>query len=198
MSGKSVEFLFDFGSPAAYLASTQLPRICEETGATLIYRPMLLGGVFKATGNIVPSEIPAKFKYLFIDLARCAKRFGVPFKLNPHFPVNTVLLMRIATGALQRQPERFPELVTALYQAVWVDGKAMADPAVVAATLREAGFDADALIAMAAETEVKDALRVATEAAVARGVFGAPTMFVGDDMYFGQDRLDFVRAALAA
>ena len=112
---KTVEFLFDFGSPTTYLAWTQLPRICADAGATLVYRPILLGAVFQATGNASPAMIPAKAAYMGADLARFAKRYGVPFAFNPHFPINTMTLMRIATGLLlrKRSDERMVHLETA-------------------------------------------------------------------------------------
>src|SRR6218665_1581148 len=108
---KSVEFFFDFGSPTTYLAWTQLPRICAEAGAELIYRPMLLGGVFQATGNASPIEVPAKGKHVMLDLQRFAKRYGVPMAFNPHFPINTLGLMRGAVAVQLRQPERFDDYV---------------------------------------------------------------------------------------
>src|ERR1700757_3496922 len=102
---KSVEFYFDFGSPASYLAATQLPRLCAEADAELVWKPMLLGGVFQATGNHSPVTIAAKGPYVFTDLARFARRYGVPLQHNPHFPVNTLLLMRGATGMQMHQPD---------------------------------------------------------------------------------------------
>jgi 2-hydroxychromene-2-carboxylate isomerase len=194
---KSVEFYFDFGSPTSYLAYTQLPAICAETGAALVYRPVLLGGVFQATGNASPIAIPAKGRYTLIDMTRFARRYGVPMKMNPHFPINTLTLMRAATGVQLRQPERFEALLACVFKGMWVDALNLGDPAVLGPLLAEAGFDPQALLALTAEQEVKDALKANTEAAIKRGMFGAPTMFVGDEMFFGQDRLDFVREALA-
>ena len=193
---KTVEFFFDVGSPTAYLAWTQLPKLCAETGATLVYQAMLLGAVFQATGNVSPAAVPVKGSYMTADLTRFAKRYGVPFAHNPSFPINTLLLMRGAVGVQRRWPERFDTYLKAVFSALWVEQKNLGDPAVLMATLAAAGFDPAAMQALVAEPLVKDLLRANTEAAVARGVFGAPTMFVGETMFFGQDRLDFVREAL--
>lgn len=194
---KSVEFYFDFGSPTSYLAYTQLPGICAAAGAELVYRPVLLGGVFQATGNVSPIAVPAKGRYTLIDMQRFARRYGVPLKMNPHFPINTLLLMRAATGVQLRQPERFEALLACVFKGMWVDALNLGDAAVLGPLLAEAGFEPQALLALAADQEVKDALKANTEAAIKRGMFGAPTMFVGEEMFFGQDRLDFVREALA-
>ncbi|SEA74579.1 2-hydroxychromene-2-carboxylate isomerase [Variovorax sp. YR216] len=195
---KSVDFYFDFGSPASYLAATQLPRLCAEAGAELVWKPMLLGGVFQATGNHSPATIPAKGPYMMKDLARFARRYGVPFQFNPNFPVNTLLLMRGAVGLQMHEAERFPTYVDAMYRAMWVEPRNLNDPATVGAVLQEAGFDAAKMLALANAQDVKDRLKAATQEAVERGVFGAPTMFVGQQMFWGQDRLDFVREALGA
>ena len=193
---RDVEFWFDFGSPAAYIAWTQMPRLALETGAKVLYRPMLLGGVFQATGNRSPTEVPAKSNYLKDDLERFARRYGVSYRHNPFFPINTLSLMRCATGLQLRSEERLVPYVDAVYRAIWVDGKNMNDPAVVGAVLQAAGFDPDALLALAADPEVKDRLKAVTQDAVARGVFGAPTFFIDGQMYWGQDRLDFIQEEL--
>jgi len=192
---KTIEFFFDFGSPTTYLAHTQLPRIAREAGAALQYRPMLLGGVFKATGNVSPVTVPAKGRWMGQDIARWARHWGVPFTFNPHFPINTLTLMRGAVGLQMRQPRDFTRYVDAVFHAMWVNPRNLGDAAVLAAALAEAGFDADALMALVGDAEVKAKLVANTEEAVARGVFGAPTCFVGEQMFFGQDRLDFVREA---
>ena len=194
---KTVEYYFDFGSPAAYLAATQMPALAAQTGATVLWRPMLLGGVFVATGNASPASVPAKGKYIFRDFARFAQRYGVPLKTNPFFPINTITLMRMATGLQLRADPRFADYCSAMFRAIWVDAQNMNDPATVASVLQAGGFDAQALLALAAEPDVKAHLKSQTEEAVARGVFGAPTFFVGEQMFWGQDRLDFVREALA-
>ncbi|WP_448119284.1 2-hydroxychromene-2-carboxylate isomerase [Pseudomonas serbica] len=194
---KIVEFYFDLGSPATYLAYTQLPKICEQTDSQLIYVPILLGGVFKATGNASPATIPAKGRYMFIDLDRYANRYGVPLKINPHFPINTLVLMRAVTGVQLRQPERFAAFIDCLFKALWIDGRNLNDPATVGAVLSENGFDPEEILALSADEEVKNALKETTEKAVQRGVFGAPSMFVGDQLFFGQDRLDFVIEVLS-
>jgi 2-hydroxychromene-2-carboxylate isomerase len=193
---RAVEFYFDVGSPAAYLAWTQLPKIAQQAGWEIEYRPFLLGGVFQATGNRSPMEVPAKGQYMQDDLQRFAKRYGVPFRHNPHFPINTLTLMRGALGLQMREPQRMVPYVDAVYRAIWVDGKNMNDPATVAAVLQQAGFDPEKLLALAQDPAVKDQLKVVTQEAVARGAFGAPTFFVGDQMFWGQDRLDFVKEAL--
>lgn len=195
---KSVEFFFDVGSPTSYLAWTQLPTLCERAGATLTYRPMLLGGVFQATGNASPANVLAKARYMNADMARFARSYGVPLVVNPHFPINTLTLMRGAAGMRLKHPERFDDYLRAVFKAMWIDGLNLNDPAVTGQVLSAAGFDPAELLALTAEADVKAALRATTDEAIARGVFGAPTMFVGDQMYFGQDRLEFVRDALAA
>jgi 2-hydroxychromene-2-carboxylate isomerase len=194
---KTFEFWFDFGSPAAYLAFTQIPSIEASTGAKAIYRPMLLGGVFQATGNHSPATIPAKGKYIFNDFNRYAKRYGVPFNNNPHFPVNTLLLMRGAIGMQLQDSEQFLAYCSAVFQSIWINALNMNDPATVGTTLHKAGFDPHKLMAIANDLATKDALKAATTEAVSRGVFGAPTFFVDGQMYWGQDRLDFVKEALA-
>ena len=194
----TVEFYFDVGSPAAYLAWTQMPRIAADTGATIDYKPMLLGGVFQAAGNKSPMEVPAKARYMIGDLQRFAERYQVPFSHNPFFPINTLSLMRMATGVQMRDPARLVTFVDPVYRAIWVEARNMNDPATVAAVLEAAGFNAPAMEALAAEPLVKERLKAVTQDAVARGVFGAPTFFVQGRMYWGQDRLDFVQQAIGA
>lgn len=194
---KTLEFFFDLGSPATYLAYTQLPELCAQAGAELVYRPMLLGGVFKATGNASPVTIPAKGRYMLQDLGRYAQRYGVALNFNPNFPINTLLLMRAATGVQLRQPERFIEFIDCLFKALWVDGRDPNDPVALTAALAERHFSTDEILALSNDEEVKALLKDTTEQAIRRGVFGAPSMFVGDQLFFGQDRLDFVREALA-
>ncbi|MHC5133864.1 2-hydroxychromene-2-carboxylate isomerase [Pseudomonas glycinis] len=193
---KTVEFYFDLGSPTTYLAHTQLAKICADTQSELSYIPMLLGGVFKATGNASPAMIPAKGRYMFQDLDRFAKRYGVQLRFNPHFPINTLILMRAVTGMQMRQPQRFAEFVDCLFKALWVEGRNLNDPQTVAAVLTENGFDPQEIMALTNDESVKAALKENTEAAIKRGVFGAPSMFIGDQLFFGQDRLDFVEEAL--
>lgn len=198
MHQRQVEFFFDVGSPATYLAWTQLPAICAATGADLVLRPMLLGGVFQATGNASPITVPAKGRNLMRDLQRFAGRYGVPLVINPHFPINTLLLMRGAAGLQRAQPERLDAYLRCVFQAIWVDAVNMNDAAELARVLAAGGFEPAQLLALAGQDDTKAALRAGTDEAVARGVFGAPTMFVGGEMFFGQDRLDWVREALAA
>ncbi|MBL8352832.1 MAG: 2-hydroxychromene-2-carboxylate isomerase [Burkholderiaceae bacterium] len=196
MSDKTIEFHFDFGSPTSYLAFTQLPRIARETGATLVWHPMLLGGVFKATGNASPVSVPAKGRWMGQDIARWAKRWGVPFAFNPHFPINTLTLMRGAVGMQLHQPADFERYADAVFHAMWAVPRNLGDATELAAVLEASGFDPQAFQTMINDPEVKARLVANTEASVAKGVFGAPTCFVGDQMFFGQDRLDFVRDAL--
>lgn len=198
MSTKTVEYWFDVGSPAAYLAWTQLGRLAAETGATVLHRPMLLGGVFQATGNHSPAQIVPKGRYMEADFGRFAARYGVTYRHNPFFPINTLALMRGAVGLQLRHPERFTAYVDAVFRAIWVESRNMNELSEVGAVLAAAGFDPQAVLALTQDAEVKDRLKALTTEAVERGVFGAPTFFVGPTMFWGQDRLDFVKEALAA
>jgi 2-hydroxychromene-2-carboxylate isomerase len=194
---KTVEFYFDVGSPTAYLAHKRLQQLRAQYGLELRYVPMLLGGVFKASGNTSPIAIPAKGKYMMEqDLPRFAARYGVPLTFNPHFPINTLNLMRGAVAA--QQLGCVDAYLDRVFDAIWVEKKNMGDAAVVERVLADAGLDAGALIARSQDPEVKALLLANTEAAVARGVFGAPTLFMDGAMYFGQDRLDFIEQALQA
>ncbi|MFK7976516.1 MAG: 2-hydroxychromene-2-carboxylate isomerase [Halioglobus sp.] len=192
---KTLEFYFDFGSPTAYLAHKKLGQLEVQYGLNVQYKPMLLGGVFKATGNVSPVTIPAKGQYMLAhDLPRFAKRYNTTLNMNPFFPINTLNLMRGAIAA--ERLNCVSEFTNSVYDAVWIEGKNMGDPEVVIEHLRGARFDADAIISLSQDSEVKAQLISNTEAAVERGVFGAPTFFMEDEMYFGQDRLDFIEEKL--
>lgn len=195
---KTVDFFFDVGSPASYLAWTQLPGMCESHGAELVYRPMLLGGVYQATGNTSPATIPVKARYWQLDYERHARRYGVPLKENVHFPIITLFLMRAIVGFQLRRPEQLQQLLGCVFKALWVDALNLNDPQLTADILKADGFDPAEIGRLTQDPETKAALKATTEEAVKRGVFGAPTIFVGDQMFFGQDRMDFVREALAA
>ncbi|SJZ89820.1 2-hydroxychromene-2-carboxylate isomerase [Enhydrobacter aerosaccus] len=191
---RTLEFYFDYGSPYSYLADTQVEGIAGRTGATLTRKPMLLGGVFKATGNSSPAEQPLKSKWSAFDMPMWARHYGVPFQRNPHFPVNTLALMRGAAAA--ELDGTFEIYHPAMFKAMWVDGRNLNDLKEVAAVLIQAGLDAAHIAKRIQDQDVKDRLKATTDEAVARGVFGAPTSFVGEMMFFGNDRLPFVEQAL--
>jgi 2-hydroxychromene-2-carboxylate isomerase len=190
------EYFFDYVSPYAYLADTQLPALVERSGAEIVYRPFLLGGVMKASQNSPPITVPNKGAYLMTDVRRWCARYGVELNPNPHFPVNTLGAMRAAVAALGEP--RFGAFHRAMFRAVWVEGKNLGDEAVLRAEIDRAGLDGAAILARSATPEVKDVLRRNSEESVARGAFGAPTFFVGEEMFWGNDRLEFVEAALRA
>lgn len=192
---RELEFFFDYGSPFSYLADTQLEGLARRTGARIVYRPILLGGVFKATGNASPVAIEAKRKYMTADLERWTRHYGVPAIGNPHFPINTMRLMRGAIAA--ERAGVFAAYHRAIFDAFWREGLDLGDAAAVRGVMERAGLDAERLAAASEEHAVKEALRVATEAAVDRGAFGAPTFFIGDEMFWGNDRLMFVEQALS-
>ena len=195
------EFLFDFASPNAYLAHKVIPQIEARTGAAFKYTPVLLGGIFKATGNQAPmiafGNIRNKMDYEMLETRRFIARHGLDrFRMNPHFPVNTLAIMRGAVAA-----ERigvFAPYVAACFAAMWEEGLKMDDGAVIAARLDAAGLAGESILAATQEADVKAALIANTGRAVARGVFGLPAFFVGDDMWFGKDRLREVEEALVA
>lgn len=186
-----VEFHFDFGSPNAYLAHLVIPQIEKRTGATFAYVPVLLGGVFKATNNRSPAESNAgirnKSEYGRIELQRFVKRHGCAFKFNPNFPVNTLMMMRGAVAA--EQLGIFKPYVDQMYRFMWTEPRKMDDPAIVTATWKECGFDAEKLSALIQDQAIKDRLVANTQNSVERGTFGSPTFFVGDEIFFGKDRL---------
>lgn len=193
---KTIEFYFDVGSPASYLAWTQLDALAQRTGARVELKPILLGGVFMATGNSSPATVPAKGNYSRIDMQRYANRYGVTLNQNPFFPINTLHLMR---GAMAYQGTAdFERYLTTVFNAMWIDELDMGQPEVVGKVLAKGGFDPAEVMAKASDPAVKEQLKKATEEAVSRGVFGAPTFFVGDDMFFGQDRLEWVEAAASS
>jgi 2-hydroxychromene-2-carboxylate isomerase len=196
-----VIFYFDFGSPNAYLAHKVIPAIEARTGVKFTYAPALLGGIFKATGNRSPAEafagIPLKLAYERKETERFVRRHGITdYAHNPHFPVNTLLIMRGAVAA--QRLGVFEPYVDAVYRAMWVDGLKMDDPAVVRSTLEAAGLPAERLLELTQDGEVKAALIANTEDAVAHGVFGSPSFRVGEELFFGKDRLRDVEEEIAA
>ncbi len=193
------EFLFDFGSPNACLAHKVIPGIEARTGARFAYVPVLLGGVFKLTNNKAPmiafGGIKNKLEYEQLEMRRFIARHGLTqFQFNPHFPVNTVAIMRGAVAA--DELGLLGPYVDAVFHHMWEAPKKMDDPAIIAAALAESGLDAESVMARAQTQAVKDQLRNNTEHAVARGVFGSPSFFVGDELYFGKDRLGDVEAEI--
>lgn len=193
-----VTFYFDVGSPYSYLAATQVPGLSAETGVPFVYRPVLLGGVFKASGNDMPARVAAKARYMLHDLARWASHYEVPFRMSSRFPANTILVQRVLTAMVDAEDPRLPEATLALFRAMWADDRDVTDPAVVAEVLASLALDAEHWLTAAGSQPVKDRLRVLTDEAVARGMFGAPAFVLGDDLYWGNDRLDLLRHRLLA
>ena len=195
---RKFEFLFDVGGPNSYLAHKVIPQFCAEHDAEVIYTPILLGGVFKATGNRAPmiryADAPAKLAYEQLEFGRFVAAHAIPFRMNPHFPVNSLLTMRTLAGA--QQAGCLMPAVDALMGGMWERGLDLAQPEIVAAALDEAGLHAGALLALANAPDVKAKLAANTDDAVRRGAFGVPTFFVGEDMFFGKERLAQVAAAL--
>lgn len=197
----AVEFLFDFGSPNAYLAERLIPAIEQRTGVEFEYVPVLLGGIFKATNNRSPFEsldgIRNKPAFLERETERFIRKHNiVEFRRNPHFPVNTVMLMR--GGVASQLDGFFPAYFKAAYHHMWEEPKKMDDPAVMHAAFATSGLDADRIMARIQDTDVKRKLIDNTQRAVDRGAFGSPTFFVGDEMYYGKDQLRDVEEEIVA
>jgi len=190
-----LDFYFDFGSPTAYLAYQRLLQLEQQYPLNISYKPALLGGIFKATGNSSPIAVPAKGQYMNQhDMPRFCQRYGVKLEFNPHFPINTLNLMRGAFVA--QELNCFDQYLAVVFQAMWQDQKNMGDLSVLTEVLQQGGLDASAIVEGSQRADIKACLIDATEAAVGRGLFGAPTMFIGDEMFFGQDRLDFIEERL--
>lgn len=187
---KNIDFYFDFGSPTAYLAFTQLQLIAKRNGVNLIFHPILLGGIFKATGNSPPAAVPAKGIYMMRDLQRYAEKYQVPYERNPFFPVNTLSLMR---GAVSYQNNGdFERYVNVIFHNMWVEPKNLNDENVLKKVLIDNNFEYDDFLKRITDQKTKDQLISNTEKVVQKGAFGAPTIFIGEEMFFGQDRMDFI------
>ena len=201
MNKTVIEFIFDFGSPNAYLILKVLPQIATSHGAEIKLNPCLLGGIFKATGNQAPlfafAGIKGKLDYDRLEMQRFATRHGLnAFKMNPHFPINTLALMRAMVAAQHLGVAN--EYVDVVLGGMWEDGEKMDDPGVFLARLNRGGLDGQHLMELSSSAEVKAELVANTEAAVARGVFGIPTFFVGDEMFFGKERIGQIEELLSA
>ncbi|MAZ04142.1 MAG: disulfide bond formation protein DsbA [Sneathiella sp.] len=190
-----VEFHYDFGSPNCYFSHLVIPEVEKRTGVKFTYFPILLGGVFKLTNNKSPmeqfKEIPLKMDYMRLETKRFIEAHNLTkFHMNPNFPVNTVQIMR---GALAAEKEGCADrYIDAVFTAMWEDGKKMDDPGVIQDVLNDAGLDAEKIMARTQDQDIKDTLINYTNSSVERGCFGAPMFFVGDEMFFGKDRLDTV------
>lgn len=196
---KMLEFLFDFGGPNSYLAHKVLPDLCARTGAEAVYTPILLGGLFKLTNNQAPliryAETPAKRNYEMLEFDRFVKAHNIPFRMNPHFPINSLHLMRGAVAA--QHLGCFMPYVEAIMCAMWEKEINVGDPDAVRSVLDNAGLDCAALLAKADDPDVKAELVANTDKAAERGAFGVPTFFVGTEMFWGKERMGQVEDALA-
>jgi len=181
-----IEFFFDIASTYSYLASTQIDALGARVGVPIRWRPFLLGGVVKATGNRTPIEVPAKARYMLKDLNDWAELYGIPLRFPAHFPPNALPIMRVLTAV---GDEHVRPLARALFKAYWTEHANVSDAAVLAHVIDGAGYPSVELLARAQDQDVKDALRAATDEAVARGAFGAPTFFYAGEMFWGNDRL---------
>ena len=193
----TIEFFFEISSPYSYLAATQIGGVAERAGAAVRWRPMVLGAVFEEAGNAMPALVPAKGAYMRQDLERWARHYGVPFAWPPSFPVRSIAAHRaILAAEREAGPEAGVGLALAIFEACWGRGEDVSEPEVLGAALEACeGLDAQAILEATQDAAIKQALREHTEEAVARGVFGAPTCFVGEEMFWGNDRLDFVEEA---
>ena len=189
----TIEFFYDYASPFSYLADQRMPGVLQRTGATLVYRPAILGVLIVESKNTPPPSIPAKIAYYQHDMRRWAARLGVPMTSNPHFPVRSINLMRAALVA--QDMGCFEAFHRAMWEGMWIDGLNLAEGSTIAAKLDAAGLDGAAIVAGTQRDDVKSRLKANCDEAIKRGAFGLPTFFVGDEMFFGNDRVDFVEEA---
>lgn len=192
---QTVEFFWEPGSPYTYLAATQVEKVAAANGGKVVWKPFLLGKVFEARGMKMPASIPAKASYMFKDLARWAQMYQVPVTMPKVFPISSLNASRVAIAASQLGHEA--TAAKAILHAYWGDGLDISQPEVLISTLNKVGLDATEIMARTQEQSVKDQLKENTEEALKRGVFGAPTMFIGDAMFWGNDRLEQVGLVLA-
>lgn len=192
---QTIEFFWEPGSPYTYLAATQIGKLAAQHGATVKWRPFLLGKVFEARKTTLPAAIPAKAQYMFKDLARWSQVYGVPVTMPKVFPVHSLLASRSAIGAAHLGHEAAGAL--AVMDAYWGRGEDISQPEVLKAAYDRAGLPGAAILEKAQDAAVKDELRINTEDALARGVFGAPSMFLGEHLFWGNDRLDQLALVLA-
>ncbi|MCL6244568.1 2-hydroxychromene-2-carboxylate isomerase [Acinetobacter sp. ANC 7200] len=195
---KVIEFYFDVGSPYSYIGFHRIQHIAEQYQAEIIWKPMLLGGVFKATGNSSPMAVPAKARYSMIDLQRWAKLWQIPVQMNPYFPINTLQLMRLITAVQLFQSEEFLKVLTGIFNAMFGQPRNLNDLTTFMQLMQELGLGAEQVKQWLDDEKVKSELKVVTEEAIERGVFGAPSWFVDDELYWGVDHLHFVEHALSA
>jgi 2-hydroxychromene-2-carboxylate isomerase len=190
-----IDLYFDFSSPYSYLTATQLPALAARYGHTVRWRPIVLMAVFEAANNRMPASSPPKARWMMGDLARWSRHYGVPFRMNSRFPLNTIPTMRLSLVA--EAHGKAQELCLDAFHRMWALDQDITSPAALAELAAAAGLPAGA-DAQVQSPEIKAALKASTDEAIARGVFGAPAMFVGDAMFWGNDRLDFVEQELAA
>ncbi|MBK9035727.1 MAG: 2-hydroxychromene-2-carboxylate isomerase [Myxococcales bacterium] len=198
MTAREIEFFFDIGSSYSYLAATQMAAVAARTGVPVRFRPFLLGGVFKAAGNDLPIRVPAKARWMVHDMTLWAHHYGVPFRVPSRFPMITLRTQR-ALAAAERLAgaSALPAFALALFRAYWAEDQDVTTDPVIAAAAGAAGLDADAILAAIDAPETKELLRATTDEAVRRGAFGAPAMFVGDLLFWGNDRLPLLEQHLA-
>lgn len=199
MTERVIDFFYDVGSSYSYLASTQIERIERESGWRVRHRPFLLGAVFKATGNTTPVSIAAKAQWMAKDMDRWAKHYGVPFTIPSRFPAVTLATQRALCAAEVIGGEAALRALTPrLMRAFWAEDRDVASPEVIAECARAAGLDEAAILKGASEAPAKDLLRAHTDAALAKGAFGAPCFVVGDELFWGNDRIPLLLHHLAA
>ncbi|MEM6900266.1 MAG: 2-hydroxychromene-2-carboxylate isomerase [Pseudomonadota bacterium] len=193
----SFEFFYDYTSPTAYIGDYAARELAERTGAEMIYRPMFLGGVMQATGNRPPGMVEAKARYMSMDVPRCAARYGLAYQFNPAFPMKTLPILR-ATIGLEDDPETMARFRDACWARIWGEEgpKDLGQPEEIVDLCAALDLDPERILAMGKDENLKAKLAANTEEAIERGAFGAPTYFVGDEMFFGHDRLDYAEERL--
>jgi 2-hydroxychromene-2-carboxylate isomerase len=191
---KPIEFFFDLSSPYSYLAATQLPALAARAGTSIVWKPVVLFAVFKAAENEMPARVPAKARYMLKDLERWARHYNVEFRFNSRFPVNALKAMRLVVAA--EEQGRAGETALEAFKAVWAEDKDVTDAKELTALAERAGLDAGRAMEAIETQAIKDRLRAYTDDAIQRGAFGAPAIFVGDELFWGNDRLHFVEEAV--
>ena len=189
---KKLELFFDLSSPYSYLAATQVEALAERTGAEVAWRPMVLGAVFKAVGNEMPARVPHKARWMGQDLQRWAELHGVPLRFSSHFPLNTIKAMRLVLV----DDSKAAAVALAGFRAMWAEDRNITEEPELRRIAELGGLDPATALQAIETPAIKDRLRANTDEAVARGAFGAPTLFVGDELFWGNDRMHFVEAAL--